>query len=60
MPTVFWLPTVLSVQVYIFDNGEGAWTNRGGHAMSTTLMMLVGGLMLVIAGAYVWIKRTKK
>ncbi len=28
--------------------------------MNTTLIYLVAGLMLVMAGAYVWIKRTKK
>jgi len=28
--------------------------------MNTTLIYVVAGLMLVMAGAYVWIKRTKK
>ena len=43
------------------SNGETKLdeTNGGGYAMNSTLMMLVGGLMLVAAAGWVWLKRTK-
>ncbi|MCZ6652622.1 MAG: LPXTG cell wall anchor domain-containing protein [Planctomycetota bacterium] len=43
------------------SNGETKLdqTNGGGYAMNTNLMMLFGGLMLMAAAGWVWLKRTK-
>ncbi len=38
------------------ESAQQQWRNP----MNTTLIYVVAGLMLVMAGAYVWIKRTKK